>query len=82
MPAPREVRRAKAAQLPPVDPRQRYEVPEASAYLRQSVAKTYLDIKNGKLRILKDGWRSFVPGSEIVRLSTLPDGRSCTSDAA
>ena len=82
MPAPREIRRAKVAQLPPVDPHQRYEVPEASAYLRQSVAKTYLDIKSGKLRILKDGGRSFVPGTEIIRRSTLPECRSCTSDAA
>jgi len=74
MPAtpPRERRRERAAQLPPVDPHQRYEIPEASAYLRQSVAKTYIDIRAGKLRILKDGWRSFVPGTEIIRRSTLP----------
>ena len=72
MPSPRENRRAKLATLPPVDPRQRYEVPEASAYLRQSVAKTYVDIKAGRLRIIKSGWRTFVPGSEIIRASTLP----------
>ncbi len=69
---PRAQRRELTARLPPVDPHQRYEISEASAYLRQSVAKTYLDIKAGKLRILKDGWRSFVPGSEIIRRSTLP----------
>ncbi len=73
---PRARRRELATQLPPVDTRQRYEVPEASAYLRQSVAKTYLDIKAGKLRILKSGWRTFIPGSEIVRLSTLPTDRA------
>jgi hypothetical protein len=69
---PRKLRREKVAALPPVDPHQRYEIPEASVYLRQSVAKTYTDIKGGKLKIIKDGWRSFVPGSEIIRRSTLP----------
>jgi hypothetical protein len=57
--------------LPAVDPHQRYEIPEASAYLRQSVAKTYVDIKGGKLKIIKDGSRAFVPGVEIIRRSTL-----------
>lgn len=70
--APRVLRRDKAAHLPPLDPLRRYEIPVASAYLGQSVAKTYLDIKRGDLRILKDGARSFVPGSEIVRRSALP----------
>ena len=83
MPAypPRARRRELAAQLPPIDPHQRYEIPEASAYLRQSIAKTYIDIKAGKLRILKDGSRSFVPGAEIIRRSTLPTHQS-NADAA
>jgi ribosomal protein L17 len=71
MSTPREARREKVARLPPVDSHQRYEIPEASAYLRQSVAKTYVDIKGGKLRIIKDGARAFVPGTEIIRRSTL-----------
>jgi len=70
---PRLARRERQKLLPPVDPCQRYEIPEASAYLRQSDAKTYADIKAGKLRVIKDGWRTFVPGSEIVRRSTLPE---------
>ena len=69
--APREARREVVRQLPPLDPRQRYEIPEASAYVRQSIAKTYIDIKAGKLRTIKDGARCFVPGSEIVRRSTV-----------
>jgi len=76
MSSPREARRAKQVLLLPVDSNQRYEIGEASAYLRQSVAKTYLDIKAGRLQILKDGWRTFVPGSEIVRVSTLPTDRA------
>ena len=51
------------------DERLRYTVPEASALLRQSRAKTYLDIKNGKLRPIRDGARTYIPGSEIHRRS-------------
>lgn len=59
-----------------VDPNQRYTVPESSATLRQSVAKTYLDIKNGRLRVIKDGTRTYVPGVELIRRSTLPAEQS------
>jgi hypothetical protein len=55
--------------LPPIDIQQRYTVPEASLYLRQSIAKTYLDISGGRLKILKDGARTYVHGSEIARVS-------------
>lgn len=57
--------------LPPVDPNQRYEIDEAKDYLRQSRSKTYSDIASGALRVIKDGGRTYVPGSEIVRRSTL-----------
>lgn len=69
--APRVVRRQKAAALPPVDPLQRYTVDETCVYLRQSPAKTYSDIARGDLRVIKDGSRTYIPGSEIVRRSTL-----------
>jgi len=55
-----------------LDPLQRYSIPEANALLRQSNARTYQQIKAGELRVIKDGGRSYVPGSEIVRRSTLP----------
>jgi hypothetical protein len=55
--------------LPPLDPQQRYEINEACAYLRQSRAKLYQDIKAGRVRVLKDGARSYIPGSEIARRS-------------
>lgn len=58
--------------LPPVDVLQRYEIHEASAYLRQSRARTYKQIKSGELRVIKDGKRTYIPGSEIVRKSALP----------
>lgn len=58
--------------LPPVDANQRYTIDEATAYLRQSRAKTYADIKAAVVRVIKDGARTYIPGSEIIRRSTLP----------
>ena len=55
-----------------IDPNQRYSLQEANLALRQSPAKTFRDIKQGKLQVIRDGARTFVPGSEIIRLSTLP----------
>ena len=57
--------------LPPLDVNQRYTVPEATAYLRQSRAKTYTDIRDGKLPIIKDGSRTYVPGKAIAARSSL-----------
>jgi hypothetical protein len=61
-------------QVPPsvVDANQRYPVPEANAILRQSNAKTYADIKAGKIQVIRDGARTYIPGTELIRLSTLP----------
>ncbi|MEZ5514072.1 MAG: helix-turn-helix domain-containing protein [Steroidobacteraceae bacterium] len=57
--------------LPPLDQQQRYSIPEAVQYLRLSRGAVYKLISAGELRILKQGKRTFVPGSEIARLSTL-----------
>lgn len=56
----------------PLDAQQRYTIPEASDLLRQSRAKTYKDITAGNIRVIKDGSRTYIPGSEIIRRSTLP----------
>jgi len=61
--------------LPPVDVNQRYTVDEAGAYLRKSRTSIYDDIAAGRLRIIKEGARTFVPGSEIA-------GRCRLSEAA
>ncbi len=58
--------------LPPLDELQRYSIPEAIAYLRKSRKTVYDDIRAGRLRVLKEGKRTFVPGSEIARRSRLP----------
>lgn len=52
--------------LPPLDLNQRYTIPEAGAYLRQSRAKTYQDITAGKLPVIKDGKRTYIPGQAIA----------------
>jgi hypothetical protein len=45
----------------------RYPVPEASALLRQSPAKTWRDIKTGHLKAIRDGARTYIAGCEIAR---------------
>ena len=55
--------------LPPLDPQQRYSILEASAYLRQSRSKTYMDIRAGTLAIIKDGKRTYIPGTVIAERS-------------
>jgi len=57
--------------LPPLDLNQRYSIVEANAYLRQSRAKTYQDIKNGTLPFIKDGKRTYIPGRAIAARSTI-----------
>jgi excisionase family DNA binding protein len=65
-------RLADRKKLGPLDPAQRYNVPEAASFLRISRATLYTLITAGELRIIKEGARVFVPGSEIVRRSSLP----------
>lgn len=56
----------------PLEPHRRYIIPEAAALLRQAQSTTYLQIRRGDLRVIRDGGRTYVPGSEIIRRSTLP----------
>lgn len=57
--------------LLPVDVAQRYTIAEAISYLRTSHASMYKEINAGRIKVLKQGKRTFVPGSEIARLSRL-----------
>ena len=59
--------------LTPLDVAQRYTVDEAIRYLRTSRASIYELIGKGELKILRQGRRTYVPGSEITRLSALPE---------
>jgi excisionase family DNA binding protein len=58
--------------LAPLDIAQRYTVNESCDYLRTSRASLYKKIVAGELRVLKEGSRVYVPGSEIARASALP----------
>jgi hypothetical protein len=67
---------SKKTQIAPpatIDTNQRYSLAETHAILRQSPAKTFKDIKAGELRVIREGQRTFVPGSELIRRSRLPD---------
>ena len=67
--------------LPPLDLLQRYTVPEASAYLRQSRAKTYTDIAAGVIPIIKDGRRTYVSGNAIAARSSEREWRRVLTSA-
>lgn len=56
--------------LPPLDVLRRYSVELASAYLGISRSRLYEHIQSGEISVIKDGKRTFVPGSEIARMST------------
>jgi excisionase family DNA binding protein len=58
--------------LAPLDERQRYVVDEACGYLRLSRARLYEKIAAGEITVFKDGRRTYVPGTEIARLSRPP----------
>jgi len=55
----------------PLDSKQRYEIEEAAAYLRASRATLYNLINAGQLAVIKQGRRTYIPGSEIIRLSSV-----------
>ena len=57
--------------LLPLDLHQRYTLAEAAAYLRQSRSKTHSDIQEGKLAVIKDGRRRYVPGTAIAARSAV-----------
>ena len=57
--------------LLPLDMNQRYSLAEAAAYLRQSRSKTYADIQAGKLPVIRDGRRRYIPGTAIAARSTV-----------
>lgn len=58
--------------LPPFDERLRYRVDVAARYLYQSRATTWADVRDGRLQVIREGKRTFIPGSEIVRRSRAP----------
>ncbi len=57
--------------LPPLDPNQRYTIDEAKAYLRCSHSHLYEKFARGEIQKIKDGRLTYVPGTEIIKASTL-----------
>jgi len=57
--------------LQQLDPNQRYSIEEATALLRTSRARLYEKVKLGEIVLIKDGRRTYVPGSEILRISSV-----------
>lgn len=55
--------------LPPLDPLRRYTVEQTLAYLGISRKTFYEDVGTGRIATIKHGRRTFVPASEIIRLS-------------
>jgi hypothetical protein len=78
------VKAAKAAKrfrIPPpsvLDPNQRYSLPEAFAALRVSEAEGYRKMSDRELRTFKDGARTFVSGTELIRASRPPNTETAT----
>lgn len=68
------MKKARQRVAPPLlfDERLRYTPVETSKLLKQSRAKTFAQIAAGTLQSFLDGGRRYVPGSEIVRRSSLP----------
>jgi hypothetical protein len=58
---------------PTLDQSQRFIVDEAARYLRIAASTTWLRIREGKIQVIREGGRTFVPGTEIARLSRLPE---------
>ena len=74
---------AALAHLALLDLNQRYTVPEALAYLRTSRKSLYTLIAHGRLVPIREGsngkGRTYIPGTEIARLSRAPTPESSAS---
>ena len=58
--------------LPPVDTNRRYPIELAADYLFVSRATLWKRVRAGSVATIRDGKRVYLPGSEIARLSSVP----------
>jgi hypothetical protein len=72
MSLPRIKPRAAEPALPAFDERLRFRVEIASRFLGQSKATTWNQIRHGDLVAIREGKRTFIPGSEISRRCRAP----------
>lgn len=68
MPAKQSRKGSAKPALPPFDPILRYTVEESAAYLRKSRATVFVDIREGRIAVIRERKRVYIPGSEIARL--------------
>ena len=63
--------RASISPLPPIDERRRYPIPVGADYLGCSNSYVFKLMREKRIQVIRDGGRTYIPGSEIVRLSTI-----------
>lgn len=54
------------------DPRLRYSIPKAAELLHAGTSTIWARIAAGSIAVIRDGGRTYVPGSEVERLSRAP----------
>ncbi len=59
-------------ELPPVDKLRRYSLEHTALYLDTSRVTVHKLVKEEKLKVIREGRRVYVPGTEIIRLSGVP----------
>jgi hypothetical protein len=59
-------------QFEQIDSNRRYPIPKTLALLGISRKRFYDNVKAGRIKIIKDGRRSFCGGDEIIRVSRTP----------
>jgi hypothetical protein len=55
-----------------IDPRQRYTLPESAAALRFGLPTLYTRMAEDRIRVVRDGGRTFILGSELIRYAKDP----------
>jgi hypothetical protein len=64
---------AAALETAPVDINRRYPISTGLSILSTSRATFYAAVKAGRIKILKQGRRSYISGQELARLSSVSD---------
>jgi len=72
MSASHSQRRALPAPPAVLDPNQRYSLAESAAALRLSLPAVYRKMADGQLPVIRDGGRTFVHGTVLIRHSADP----------
>jgi hypothetical protein len=69
---PKKKRRPKVAIPAVIDPNQRYDLFESASILRLGDSTLFTRMRQKRITVLKDGERSFIMGSELIRYAQSP----------